>query len=131
MPALVILLGEEMSNAAMNTTMTLDEALALAVLKGDRVAAYALADKLIEEREMGFDKLKAEAARFRQTVREAYDGYEVYSWPEFKAFCDRAGILYDLRTISISFKIEIGARLEINHVYAGSDNLPNGPDDPK
>ncbi len=81
-------------------SITLAESLAMAVLKGDTAAAYALADQLIEERE-GFENLKQRAIATR-TYPYATDGYSVYSWPEFRAFCDRLGVLWDLRTIDIT-----------------------------
>jgi hypothetical protein len=100
---------------------TLAEEMALAVLRGDTVAAYALADQLLEERDGKVTKM-AKAAEALRRKAIADDGYAVYRWPEFKAFCDRAGILWDLRTISMTFSIVEGGRLEIDQKYIGSDN---------
>jgi hypothetical protein len=102
--------------------MTVAESMALAVLKGDMVAAYALADALIEERDEGRTKFaKAAAALREKKTRYANDGYGVYRWPEFRAFCDRAGIPYGLGTRSISFSIEEGEALEVRHTYIAFD----------
>lgn len=100
--------------------LTLADEMALAVLRGDNVAAYALADQLLEEREGKITKM-AKAAELLRAIPGAFDGYQVYLWPEFRAFCDRAGILWDLWTISMTFTIEEGSRLVVNHTYAGSD----------
>jgi hypothetical protein len=101
-------------------SLTLGESMALAVLRGDRVAAYALADQLIEEYNGGFEK-QAQAARALREGPQAYDGYDVYSWPEFQAFAKRLGVLWDLRTISIRILLDANERVEVEQVYAGSD----------
>lgn len=101
---------------------TLAEAMAVAVLKGDMVAAYALADKLQEQRDEGVDAQARAAKDLRENTRQAADGYDVYTWPEFQAFCKRAGILWDLRTISIEFRIAEGERMVIRQEYAASDD---------
>jgi very-short-patch-repair endonuclease len=93
---------------------TLAEEMALVILRGDTVAAYALADALLEERDGKVTKMAKAAEALRQEPL-ASDGYEVYRWPEFRAFCDRAGILWDLRTISMTFTIEEGSRLVVSH----------------
>lgn len=103
-------------------SMTLGEALAIAVLRGDHVAAYALADKLIEQRDEGADALAMAAKSLREETQIAHDGYSVYRWPEFEAFCKRAGILWDLRTISMTITIEEGGMLAVDHKYAGSND---------
>lgn len=102
-------------------SMTLAESMALAVLKGDHVAAYALADKLIEQRDEGFDAMARAARELREKHPVAHDGYGVYHWPEFQAFCKRAGILWDLRTVSMTFTIEEGACLDVTQTYRGTD----------
>ena len=104
------------------TLRTLAENMSLAVLKGDLVAAYALADLLQERAAAGPGKL-AEAARAQRAKqhRVAADGYEVYQWPEFKAFCRRAGIAWDLNTVDMEFRIVEGEALVINHRYYAVD----------
>lgn len=106
--------------------MTLAESMAMAVLKGDMVAAYALADKLLEEREGGVEKMAKAAKALREQTPPAYDGYQVYFWPEFQAFCKRAGILWDLRTVSMTFCIAEGKRLVIDHQYAAQNDERKG-----
>jgi hypothetical protein len=101
--------------------LTLKEEMAMAVLRGHDDAAYALADKLIEERDDGVEKLAQAAVALREG-EQAHDGYAVYRWPEFEAFCRRAGILWDLRTIGMSFSIKVGERFSVVHEYAASDN---------
>lgn len=109
--------------------MTLAESMALAVLKGDMVAAYALADKLQEERDEGFEKMAQAAAATRDQIFA--DGFAVYQWPEFQAFCKRAGILWDLHTQSISFTLEEGSAMVVEQSYLAVDTEtprrpPNG-----
>jgi hypothetical protein len=99
----------------------LAETMAIEVLKGDRVAAYALADMLLEERDGGVNKMAEAAKEIRENHPTAVDGYGVYRWPEFQAFCKRAGILWDLRTVSMVIYVEEGATLKVEHNYRGSD----------
>jgi hypothetical protein len=101
-------------------SLTLSESLAMAVLKGDTVAAYALADLLLEQRARGDAPLDEGYTAIRDGPR-ANDGYHVYAWPEFKAFCKRAGIMYDLLTISMVITIQEGGRLEVDQKYAALD----------
>lgn len=109
--------------------LTLGEEMAMAVLRGDNAAAYALADKLIEERDDGVGKMAQAAVALREG-EQAWDGYAVYGWPEFQAFCARAGILWDLRTINIAFSIKRGERMSVVHEYAASDNPGPAPPHP-
>lgn len=102
--------------------MTLAEQMALCVLKGDMVAAYALADALVEERERGLTTQAQVAKELSEQTSVCHDGYSVYRWPEFQAFCRRAGFLWDLRTIKMTIYINEGERLRIDHQYAGSDD---------
>lgn len=100
--------------------LTLAESLAMAVLKGDTVAAYALADALLEERERGGKPLD-EGYRELIAGKGHSDGYVAYHWPEFRAFCKRAGILWSLNTISITIKLEEGAAISVDQQYRGVD----------
>ncbi len=103
-------------------TLTLADHMALAILRGDRVAAYALADLLKEERDGGTEKMSLAAQALREHTTMSSDGYSVYRWPEFRAFCKRAGILWDLRTVSITIRIAEGELLVVDHQYAASDD---------
>lgn len=105
-------------------SMTLAEAMAMAVIRGERVAAYALADKLIEERNNPENIQQQAAALHQETHRRPVDGYEVYSWPEFLAFCKRAGILWDLHTREITFTLREGELLVIKQEYVARDGGP-------
>src|SRR5215831_410332 len=109
------------------TLRTLAENMALAVLKGDLVAAYALADLLQERAAAGPGKL-AEAARVLREKKHkvCVDGYEVYQWPEFKAFCRRAGIAWDLNTVDMEFRIVEGEFVIVNHRYYTVDTEVKG-----
>jgi hypothetical protein len=101
--------------------MTLAEAMAMAVLKGDLTAAYALADKLLEQRANPAN-LVEEAARLRhEQPFSLLDGYAVYHWPEFKAFAKRMGFLYDLATVDVTIRLKEGEAVIIQHTYAGHD----------
>lgn len=100
--------------------MTTAQALAIAVLKGDLGAAYALADRLQEEANdnQELNAIREAATRGGGT---AYDGHAVYHWPEFQAFAQRLGLMWNLRTIDVSIHIREGELVTIEHRYAGSD----------
>jgi hypothetical protein len=106
--------------------LTAGQQLALEVLKGgNMLAARVLADKVIEECKSEEDKIAMQVE-----VREspgAYDGHGVYSWPEFIAFCRRLGVMWDLNTVAIEFRIAEGERVVIKQEYAGADRGPQGP----
>jgi hypothetical protein len=99
-------------------SLTLGEALALAVLKGDKVAAYALADSLLEERARGGTPLDE---GYLESGRPGPTGYEVYHWPEFRAFAKRLGILWSVYTNEISLRLNVDEPVEINQSYRGVD----------
>jgi hypothetical protein len=62
------------------------------------------------------------------------DGYGVYHWPEFQAFCKRARIAYDLLTVEISIRFGDGEPLTIFQSYKGlvdsADICEDGNDEP-
>lgn len=97
--------------------LTLAEALAMAVLKGDTAAAYALADQLLEERARGNTPLDAGYEEVRRL--EGAMSYQVYSWPEFKALCRRAGILWNLTTTDLVIELPLDGPLTIRQGYRG------------
>lgn len=39
------------------------------------------------------------------TMTTPFTGYEVYNSPEFKALCERFGIVHDLRCLEITLKL--------------------------
>lgn len=98
--------------------MNLAEQMAMAVIKGDRVAAYALADLLLEER-ANPSTMEQEAARIHNENRPAVDGYEVYRWPEFRAFAARLGFVWDLYTTDVTIRLAEGEAVIISHNYQG------------
>lgn len=100
-------------------TVSLAESLALSVLKGDATAAYALADRLLEERDDGLTKM-GQAARALKSSGTA-SGMAVWRWPEFESFCRRAGILIDLRTTGMTIHVPIQGPLRVEHHYIGVD----------
>lgn len=104
--------------------MTVAHALAIAVLKGDMIAALALADKVREE---ATDTQQTLVDRCEEVFQSpvAADGFNVYTWPEFQAFCKRAGFMWNLRTRDVVITIKEGHLLLFNHEYVGTD-LP-GP----
>jgi hypothetical protein len=59
----------------------------------------------------------------------AADGYSVYHWPEFQAFCKRAGIMWGLKTRRIEITLAEGELFVVKQEYAASDTgggfLPN------
>jgi hypothetical protein len=106
-----------------DSVRTIAESMAIAVLKGDYVAAYALADRLIEE---SHDDQNKRALR-EIGVREqsiADDGFSVCQWPEFRAFARRLGFMYNLHAIGAVITIKSGEMVTIQHSYAGSDIPP-------
>lgn len=105
--------------------MTLAEEMALAVLRGDLVAASALADKLLEDRDSGVDAM-AKAARALKEKRTVHQSHEVYLSPEFEAFCKRFGILWDLRTVNMTIELPVGEAMVIKQTYRGTDNVGAG-----
>lgn len=101
--------------------ITVAESLAIAVMRGDITAAYALADRLIEERDDGLSKMGQIAAEMAQhPVALAGD---VWRWPEFRAFCNRAGILIRLRTTGLTIDLDIGKPMRVTHRHIAA----NGP----
>jgi hypothetical protein len=56
--------------------------------------------------------------------------WEVYCWPEFKAFAERLGIAYDAPTVRLVVVLgEPNEPVKIEHSYAGSDAQPLAPFD--
>jgi hypothetical protein len=101
--------------------VTIGEEMALDVLKGDTVRAYVLAEQLLKDRDSS-RSAQAEAAKILRTKHQGVnDGYEVYRWPEFQAFCKRAGILWDLLTIGMVIHVNVGEMLKVEHTYKGID----------
>src|SRR4051812_15287190 len=96
--------------------------MAMAVLKGDRAAAYALADSLLEERERGDTPL---AQGYRERIRQHHMGeFEFYALPEFRALCQRVGILWDLNTVAMTITIAEGGLVTVNQTYRAVDLGP-------
>ena len=79
---------------------TLEEEMAIAVLRGDRAAACALADRLIEVR----DAVPIVEEEISSSTHVTLC-YEAYHWPEFLAFAKRLGIAWTRRTISITISM--------------------------
>lgn len=104
--------------------MTLAEAMALAVLRGDMVAAYALADRLQEERAAD----PAAQAMAQAATRSAGPArcHDVYQWPEFLAFARRLGFMWDLSTRDVVIRMPLDGLVEIEHNYVGTDGPPAG-----
>jgi hypothetical protein len=102
--------------------MNLAEAMALAVLKGDMVAAYALADKLLEQRENPTSAMD-QAAKLRHEHRHGVvvSSYEVYHWPEFTALCKRLNILVDLATRDLTISLPLDGVVEVTQTYHGRE----------
>jgi len=96
---------------------TLAEALAIATLRGDLVAAYALADRLLEERAEGAMP-EARAAQLRQeTGRVQVLGEVVWMWPEFQAFIHRLGVAASLSTMALTIQLTLGEPVLITQEY--------------
>lgn len=102
--------------------MTLAEAMAMHVLRGDFASACALADMLIERRDTSNEKIDQAIREFRSVSDWANDGYAVYRWPEFREFCRRAGIRWDLDTIEMTIRIARGEMMVVDHKYRARDD---------
>jgi hypothetical protein len=56
-------------------------------------------------------------------------GFDVYHWPEFKAFAERLGIEYELLTTNVTITIPVEGVVVIAHDYHGRDrHLPQESD---
>lgn len=97
-------------------SLTLAEALAMAILKGDMAAAYALADLLHDD--PGRDRLN-EAARVAREAGGRANGRDVYGWPEFRAFARRLGFLWDHLTVDVAIFIPPYGPVQVTHKYQG------------
>lgn len=104
---------------------TLAEAMALAVIRGDMVAAYALADMLIMEKNAGDGGVAAQAASVIRGWPIAHiAGYDVYNSPEFEAFARKFGIAWDLNTVNMTIHLPADGPMSVIQEYRGS--TPNG-----
>lgn len=99
--------------------MTTAEAMAIAVLKGEMTAAYALADRLIEERDDGPEAMRQAAQALAE--QPAALSIDVWRWPEFQAFCGRADILTSLRTTGLTIDLSMGQPMRVTHQHIASD----------
>jgi hypothetical protein len=99
--------------------ITLAESMALAVLKGDMAAAYALADQIINERII--DPVKQSIAIRDIREHPFADGHVVYGWPEFQAFAKRLGLMWDLSTRQITITLPAEGSVTISQDYAAHD----------
>lgn len=99
--------------------VTMMEALALAVLKGDKLAAYMLADELIMERNGGGGI--AEVARSIKAGNSiGVTGITAYNSPEFKAFCDRFGVAHDMFTVQVTLHLPADGMMSVVQEYRAS-----------
>lgn len=96
--------------------LTLAEALALAILKGDTVAAYALADSLLEERAAGGMEKRADAMA-NDGARHFALSRDVYNWPEFRAFADRLGVVRSLSTQVLTIRLAFDEVVAVTQEY--------------
>jgi hypothetical protein len=101
--------------------LTVAESMALAVLKGDKAAAYSLADKLLEELHTDPSEVQQRLAELRH--KPPVVGYEVWACPEFQAFCRRFGIHWDLLTIEMVITLEADGLVMVQQKYRGADNF--------
>lgn len=107
--------------------LNLAEALALAVIRGDLVAAYALADMLIEQKNTeGGTPMQKAAREIRASKGQVAQTYEVYSSKEFRAFCEKFGIAYDLGTVNITIHLPLDGLMSVVQEYR-THNMPQGP----
>lgn len=93
---------------------TLAQALAIAVLKEDDVAAYALIDKMLEERERSLHQQSLDQLKTQATSAHSQD---VYRSPEFQAFAKRLGILWGLHTLSLTIELPVEGMVKVTQSY--------------
>jgi hypothetical protein len=96
--------------------MNLAEALAVAVLKGDTAAAYALVDRLQEQRA---DDPCQKSIDARGEGAAPVMALDVYHWPEFMALCKRLGVLWGASTEEITIHLPIRGIVKVDHKYQG------------
>lgn len=109
----------------MTDEKTLLEALAIACLKGDLTAGYAIVDRLIEMRDNP-DWDRARQIREKRICHPEQD--RVYHWPEFQAFAKRLGILWHLGTTTLIIKFAPFKAVEVTHSYLAADQGEQPPD---
>lgn len=106
----------------MNYDQTLVEAMAIAVLRGDRAAAYALADKLIEERE------EDQRPPMEKSPGRHVNSLAVFRWPEFLAFLQRLGVKAEGSITAMSIVLRIGDAVRVTTNRVGKDTTLPTPD---
>ncbi len=105
-------------------SMTMEEQMALAVLKGDRVAALMLADRICETYAEKYQSVEEGLRIIRESGQNhTHMSYDVYHWPEFQAFCRRLGVAYDLPTLDLTITMRFDETVEIAHKYRGQGAL--------
>lgn len=95
------------------------EMLAIAVLRGDEVAKWALVDQLLMERD-------ADPRLFQNKLIEGriVSGYEVWSWPEFQRFIERLGVARGLPTVDLVIEMPLEGAVEIHQRYQARSSWP-------
>lgn len=96
--------------------LDVEEAMALAVLRGDKVAALMLADKLRED--VYNDAYRRAATQTTQS--RSIPSWEVYQWPEFRALCERLGVPWGLATLDFKLILLMGEFVVVEHEYRAS-----------
>lgn len=84
--------------------MTTEMALAMAIIRGDRTAARALADMIIEEDRLSYEQRESARAEYRNNS-SGIVGTELWGTPEFHAFLRLLGVSWELATISMTIHI--------------------------
>lgn len=119
--AILKLIGVAKESPAYSPSLTLAKAMAAAVINDDEAAAMALADMLANNPTR---KELNRTAELLQTRRMNADGREVYRWPEFQAFCDRLGVLWDLLTVDLTIMIPSYGPVKVIQSHHTVDNGP-------
>jgi hypothetical protein len=55
---------------------------------------------------------------------------DVYQWPEFKAFAERLGIVWEASTVSITITLPTDGLIEVSHQFQATDKGPTS-DEPQ
>lgn len=102
----------------MSSPTTTELALAMAILKGDRAAAKAAADLVIEEFNSSYDSSDKAIAEYRNNST-IIQGIELYTTDEFKALLKLLGVSWQLSTINMTIHVPCEGIVRVTQQVAG------------
>lgn len=84
--------------------MSTEMALAMAIIRGDRTAARALADLIIEEDRLSYEQRESLKSEHRQNST-AILGFALWGVPEFRALLRVLGVSWEAATINMTIHV--------------------------